>query len=108
MLSDPFTGMRYLDAVVHGCITARWVGSMEAELHEAIEEAIVRAPRFVANLGSAEVYYAVGFARRLPEARLSAFEIDPWARRTLKRACGSQRGNQSAYVQSVSALGFDR
>jgi hypothetical protein len=85
VLSGPFAGMRYLDAVVHGCITPRWIGSMESELHEAAEKAIARAPRVVVNLGSAEGYYAVGFSRRLPNARVFAFDVDPWARRTLKK-----------------------
>jgi hypothetical protein len=84
VLSGSFAGMRYLDAVVHGCITPHWIGSMEVELHDVIEEAIMRAPRVVINLGSAEGYYAVGFARRLPKTRVFAFDIDPWARRSLK------------------------
>jgi hypothetical protein len=84
VLSGPFAGMRYLDVVVHGCITPRWIGSMESELHETVEEAIIRAPRVVINVGSAEGYYAVGFARRLPGAQVFAFDVDPWGRRTLK------------------------
>jgi hypothetical protein len=84
VLSGPFAGMRYLDAVVHGCITPRWIGSMEVELHEAAEEAIVRGPRVVLNVGSAEGYYAVGFAWRLPHTNVFAFDVDPWGRRTLK------------------------
>jgi hypothetical protein len=84
VLSGPFAGMRYLNAVVHGCITPRWIGSMESELHKAAEEAIVRTPGVVINLGSAEGYYAVGFAWRLPDTHVFAFDVDPWSRRTLK------------------------
>ena len=99
VLSGPFVGMHYLDAVVHGCITPRWIGSMESELHEAVEEAIVRAPRVVVNLGSAEGYYAVGFARRLPGAYVFAFDVDPWGRRTL-RELAALNGATNVHIHS--------
>jgi hypothetical protein len=57
------------------------IGSYEEEIHEAIEELIAREPARVVNVGAAEGYYAVGFARRLPEAQVWAFDVDPEAQR---------------------------
>src|SRR3989442_4367093 len=37
---------------------------------------IERTPRTVVNIGSGEGYYAVGLARRLPDATVYAFDID--------------------------------
>jgi hypothetical protein len=54
------------------------LGSYEAELHAVIEEVISRQPATVVDVGAAEGYYAVGLARRLPEAVVHA--IDPDAR----------------------------
>src|SRR5262249_24805293 len=40
-------------------------------------------PSIVVDIGAAEGYYAVGFARRLPKAQVIAFEMDPGGRRLL-------------------------
>lgn len=48
-------------------------------------EAIIEAePPIIVDIGAAEGYYAAGFARRLPGASISAFEIDPFSRRVLR------------------------
>jgi hypothetical protein len=99
VLSGPFAGMLYLDAIVHGCITPRWIGSMEFELHEVAEEAIAREPGVVVNLGSAEGYYTVGFAKRLPDSHVLAFDVDPWGRRILKKLA-ALNGTSNVHISS--------
>jgi hypothetical protein len=85
VLSGPFTGMPYLDETVWGSITPKWLGCYELELHDIVEAAIAYRYDRVINVGCAEGYYAVGFAWRMPEAEIIAFDIDPIARRQTRR-----------------------
>jgi hypothetical protein len=62
-----------------GDIGAKILGFYEAELHGHIEKAIERRPDVVVNVGCAEGYYAIGLARRIPDARVHAFDISPEA-----------------------------
>jgi precorrin-6B methylase 2 len=59
-----------------GEFTPKVLGCYEEELHPAIEKAIARRPNMIVNIGCAEGYYAIGLARRMPEARVLAFDID--------------------------------
>jgi hypothetical protein len=60
-------------------------GTLEKELHWAIEKAISLSPTIVLNIGCAEGYYAVGFAVRLPQAKVFAAEADPKSMRATRR-----------------------
>ena len=73
----PFKGMEYLDRVTEGCFAPKLLGCYEAELHPHIKGAIRRGYDRVVNIGSAEGYYAVGMALRLPEAEIRAYDTDP-------------------------------
>ncbi len=80
--AGPFAGLRYVPkTVVRVSFAAKLVGAYEAQLHSFIERLIAGRPATVINIGAAEGYYAVGMARRLPNARVVAFELDPWERR---------------------------
>lgn len=72
VLSGPFKGMDYSLRASEGSRTARLIGAYEASLHPVIEEIIARAPDIIIDIGSAEGYYAVGMARRLPQTRVLA------------------------------------
>jgi hypothetical protein len=74
--SGPFQGMSYLDEIVWGSITPRWLGSYEAELHGVIGGLAGKGYGTVIDVGCAEGYYAVGLARLLPQARVIAFDAD--------------------------------
>jgi hypothetical protein len=50
------------------------LGSQELELRDAIEQAVAGNYRTVINVGAADGYYTIGFAMRLPQARVEAFE----------------------------------
>jgi hypothetical protein len=84
VLAGPFAGMLYLSASGSGLLP-RIVGSYELELHDTIALTLRRGYELVVNVGSGEGYYAVGYARSLPEARVVAFDQDPIARRRLQR-----------------------
>jgi len=78
--SGPFAGMAFLDRVSEGAYIPKLLGSYEAELHGVIEQICAAGYDTVVNVGCAEGYYAVGLARRLPSARVHAFDIDSNAR----------------------------
>lgn len=81
--AGPFAGLRYPEAEladVHS-VGAKLLGSYERELHSAVERLVALAPARVLNAGAGDGLYAVGLARRLPGATVSAFDIDERARR---------------------------
>ncbi len=79
VLTGPFAGMRYPAGFVPRMLFSGpyQVGSFELELHPAVEGIVAERPATVINVGSAEGYYAVGLALRLPGARVIGFELDP-------------------------------
>lgn len=83
VLGGPFAGMRFVTAVTEGCYLPKLLGSYEQELHGHLAAALERGYDHVLNIGSAEGYYAVGLARRLPRARIHAYDSDPRAQRTV-------------------------
>ena len=86
--SGPFADMKFVCAGTSSGELPMFLGCFEAELHEALEELLARGPRAVVNIGCAEGYYAVGIARRLPEAQVFAFDSDPAARQMCARIAG--------------------
>jgi len=85
ILSGPFAGMAYIDETVWGPITPKWLGCYELELHGIVEAAIACRYDRVINVGCAEGYYAVGFAWRMQDTEVIAFDVDPIARRQTRR-----------------------
>jgi methylase of polypeptide subunit release factors len=57
-----------------------WLGCHEEELHEVVHQQIARlqalAEPHIVNLGCAEGYYAVGMARRVPNAKVWIVDKD--------------------------------
>ena len=80
--SGPFIGMTLLreQAWTDGALSPMLLGCHEEELHPAIEEEIARLQLLphpsVVNIGCAEGYYAVGLARRLPQATVHAIDTN--------------------------------
>ena len=93
VISGPFAGMRLPDASSwgDGDLAPKLLGCYEEELHPAIERAIARQPARVINVGCAEGYYAIGLARRLPQAKVFAFDIDAKAQEVC-RAAAAENG----------------
>jgi hypothetical protein len=63
--------------VRHKTAGAKCLGTYEFELNYELEKLISTGYSRVINLGCAEGYYAVGFARRLPQARVLAVDYNP-------------------------------
>ena len=83
ILTGPFSGMAYLNTSDFGPIAPKWLGSYEMEIQDLVSEFCKRGYKSIVNIGSAEGYYAVGFARVSAASRIFAFDIDPFARRAL-------------------------
>lgn len=75
----PFKGMRLDYEALPVQSSPKFLGTYEQELHDAVERCIALAPASVLNVGSAEGYYAVGFAMRLPQATIHVADADPKA-----------------------------
>jgi hypothetical protein len=50
------------------------LGTQEIELHDAVENIVSRGYKTIINIGAADGYYALGLARRLPQACVLAYE----------------------------------
>jgi hypothetical protein len=86
VVGGPFRGLRYPAQASWGsAFLPKLLGTYERELHEAIERVVRRPYRLVVDIGAAEGYYAVGFALRMSQAPVIAFEIDAAARAMLTR-----------------------
>jgi hypothetical protein len=86
----PFAGLRYTDTSPH-TLVPKLLGVYERELHAAVEDAIRARPARIVNVGAADGYYAVGLARRCPDARVVAYEADPEQRELLARVVAANR-----------------
>src|SRR6516165_9454119 len=83
ILTGPFSGMAYLNTSDFGPIAPKWLGIYEAEIQDFVCELCESGYETITNIGSAEGYYSVGFARASAASRIIAFDIDPFARRAL-------------------------
>ncbi|HLI31915.1 MAG TPA: hypothetical protein VKU89_04135 [Solirubrobacteraceae bacterium] len=78
----PFAGMQYIEGLESssGDLVAKLLGTYERELAPVVEEWVALGIDQLIDIGAAEGYYAVGFAVRVPQAIVHAFDIDRGAR----------------------------
>jgi precorrin-6B methylase 2 len=77
VLNGPFKGMVYPDFLATGSVLfPKLLGSYEYEIASLVEALCLKKYDAVIDIGSAEGYYAVGFAMRLPSSRVYAFDSD--------------------------------
>lgn len=72
-------GLDFLPQSAEGCHIAKLLGCYEQPLQPFLEVAIKTNYPTVLNIGCAEGYYAVGLARRMPDTRVLAFDLNPKA-----------------------------
>ncbi|HEX8742987.1 MAG TPA: hypothetical protein VF712_07625 [Thermoleophilaceae bacterium] len=113
VLHGPFAGLRYPErarAHVHH-LTAKLLGAYEEELADLVAAQVARRPPLFVDVGAADGYYAVGFARASAATEVHAYEIDPVARRTLRalaRANGARvRRHGPANARRLAAHALD-
>lgn len=85
--SGPFAGLRYpedLVAEVDAPVAKLW-GTYELEIADAFAAAIARRPACFVDIGCAEGYYAVGFARACPQTEVHVFDLSSIARSRCRR-----------------------
>ena len=81
VLNGPFKGMKYPNLLARGsAIYPKLLGSYESELHEVINIILKRDYSVIIDVGCAEGYYAIGFAKYFPQAKIFAYDIDMEAR----------------------------
>lgn len=80
MLGGPFAGLVYTQDGFGSAVPPKILGCYECELHDEVERLIAQSPRFIVDVGAAEGYYVCGFGKRLPEAKLVAFEAEAQGR----------------------------
>ena len=73
MLRGPFAGLRYAQLrTVASALSPKLLGTYEREIAAVVETCCTAGYEEILDIGCAEGYYAVGFARRCPEARVIA------------------------------------
>ncbi len=85
VLSGPFKGMVYDSGAAEGSRAARLIGAYEASLAPIIETIVAKPYRLLIDIGCAEGYYAVGLARRMPQASVWARDVDARAQALCRR-----------------------
>jgi hypothetical protein len=84
--NGPFKGMKYPGIKsVGSTIIPKLLGSYENEISELVEQLCRNKYTEIIDIGCAEGYYAVGFAIRVPEATVYAFDTDDEAIRLCKQ-----------------------
>ncbi len=79
VLQGPLAGLDFVDRSSEGCHIAKLLGCYEQPLHPHIQAALSGRYTKIINIGCAEGYYAVGFAKAVPELISLAYDIDPKA-----------------------------
>lgn len=104
--AGPFAGLRYPDWAmtrVDG-FAPKVLGTYELELRGMVEELVAGRPEVVVNVGAADGYYAVGLARRLPDATVHAYETDPDRREMLQGIARHNDVGERVVVRAECAL----
>lgn len=79
VMQGPLQGLDFLTQSAEGCHIAKLLGCYEQPLQAFIEAAIQKQYPTILNIGCAEGYYAVGMARRMPNTRVLAHDLNPKA-----------------------------
>lgn len=76
VLDGPFVGLNYLKTSYGSSYLPKILGSYESELHTTINLLREKEYSHIVDIGSAEGYYAVGFAKIFPHSNILAFDIN--------------------------------
>ena len=81
----PLAGMQLLGNAAEGCYIPKLLGCYEMELHPFLKQLPWRNYDAIIDIGCAEGYYAIGFARLLPAVTVHARDTDPRARNLCRK-----------------------
>lgn len=83
--NGPFKGMKYPDFyTTGGSIFPKLLGSYERELHPLLEELVKNKYSEIINVGSAEGFYSIGIALKIPDAIVYAYDTEVEAQNACK------------------------
>lgn len=81
VLRGPFKGLVYPErTAAERNLVHRLVGSYESEMYPWIEEIVEHDYDMILDVGTADGFYAIGFAMRMPATQVVGFDTDRWAR----------------------------
>ena len=75
VLQGPLSGIKFIEKSAEGCHIPKLLGCYEQPLLPYIKKAIGAEYESIVNIGSAEGYYAVGMALRLPNTVVHAYDL---------------------------------
>lgn len=73
----PFKGLRFPKNRITPSLAPKLIGSYEQEIASVVEMLCSTEWSTIIDIGSAEGYYAVGFALRVPRATIHAYDANP-------------------------------
>lgn len=76
VMQGPLAGMDFVPSSAEGCHIAKLLGTYEQPLQPFIEQAIQKQYPTIINIGCAEGFYAVGMARRMPNTKVFAYDLN--------------------------------
>jgi precorrin-6B methylase 2 len=79
VFGGPFKGLRLPPKSFCSPRFSKQAGTYEKEIRPWIYELLEKPPKTVLDIGAAEGYYAVGFAKWMPDSTIIAFEREPEA-----------------------------
>ncbi len=104
----PFAGLRLLNRASGSVWIPKVLGSYESEVAEAVEEVMSVRPDVIIDIGCAEGYYAVGFARRLAKTKVFAADVNPIARRMVRAMAAANHVEERLFTMSwISCAGLE-
>jgi hypothetical protein len=101
ILNGPFKGVNFLSGSLEGCYVPKLLGSYEQPLHNYIEEIILNKYEVILNIGSAEGYYATGFAKRMPATSVLAFDLNSKIKDTIFKLFQKNNVTNCEYSDSI-------
>jgi SAM-dependent methyltransferase len=97
----PFQGMIYPSLKSHGsAFYPKILGCYERELHPVIEDICKTDYSEIVDIGCAEGYYAIGLGRRIPTAKVFAYDIDSRARAACHAMAKANHVEQRVVIRS--------
>ena len=99
VLGGPFKGLILSPGTYAEHIGPYLLGTYESELHDAWSRLLMREYNEVVDVGANFGYYAIGFARRFPNTKVVAFDVDSWARRTVAEMAAAN-GTANVSIES--------
>ncbi len=100
----PFKGMKLLANSIESAHYPKYLGTYEIELREWMEQQCEISYDTILNVGAGEGYYAVGLARRIPNARIIAYEMEEVGQKLLKELATLNQVNEQVVLKGRCTL----